>query len=248
MVGESRYIILYRDNLKEYPPKQLTNNLILSSLEYGSENSFFNITIDSEQVLSLFCVSLLPQDMLHHFLKRGKKEENWVWEEDSSRRILFFFSLNLQIFLSIFLKKFTSFINQLATLDVDIIKSHSIQHYPPITMKLCDGVKNIHIGKQRTILSDLEINEKSTISKGKISLSFNPLFMHFFTINVQNYVPIGMEMKREIEFKEMYGFGVKNRLLENKILPSFSLNFCSFCLKIVNYVNILTYKKCSDNK
>ncbi len=145
----------------------LTNNLILSSLECGSEKSFFNTTIDSEQVLSLFCVSLFPQDMLHHFLKRGKKEENWVWEGDSSRRILFFFSLNLQIFLSIFLKKFTSFINQLATLEVDNIKSYSTQPYLPISVKICDGVKNIHIGKQTTILSELEINKKDAIFKGK---------------------------------------------------------------------------------
>ncbi len=214
----------------------LTNNLILSSLEYGSKNSFFNTTIDSEQVLSLFCVSLFPQDMLHHFLKRGKKEENWVWEGDSSRRILFFFSLNLQIFSSICLKKFTSFINQLATLDVDIIKSHSIQNYPPITMKLCDGVKNIHIGKQRTILSNLEINEEGTISKGNVSLSFNPLSFLFFTINVQNYVHIGMEIKRGIECKERE-FGVKDRLLENKSLPTFSLNFQLYSNKDNEYTN-----------
>ena len=109
----------------------LTNNLILSSLEYGSKNSFFNTTIDSEQVLSLFCVSLFPQDMLHHFLKRGKKEENWVWEGDSSRRILFFFSLNLQIFSSICLKKFTTFIYETLESTSDLIRSNIYLSFPP---------------------------------------------------------------------------------------------------------------------
>lgn len=51
-----------------------------------------------------------------------------------------------------------------------------------------------------------------------------------------------MRFEKGKDWKE-YGFVVIDRLLENKNSPSFSLNFCSFCLKIVNYVNILAYKK-----